>query len=91
MCGKARGSSTEKCPGCGETFLVSDEPAPGTYLRIAALLFALAGIVWAFAVDSDPLGMTGAVAFAGIAASTFVFSRFAQRAASRRRQMSRSI
>jgi hypothetical protein len=89
MCGEVMDSNSDRCLACGETFLASDEPDPGTYLQIGSLLFALAGIVWAFAVDSDPLGMIGALAFVGIAISSFIFCRFV-RHQYRRRQVRRA-
>jgi hypothetical protein len=77
MSGESIGYSTGRCLACGEAFAIPDERDPGACLRIASLSFALAEIIWAFAVDSDPLGRAGAGALVGIALSAFVVSRLA--------------
>jgi len=88
MCGESISYSKGRCLACGEAFAISDKRDPGAYLRVASLSFALGGIIWAFAVDSDPLGRVGAGALVGIAVSAIVVSRLVRRHYLRRRSVS---
>ena len=79
MCGDSISGLADRCPSCCETLVVRDERDPGAFLGIASLAFAVAGIIWAFAVESDPLGRAGAGVLVGIAVSALVVSWLSRR------------